>query len=93
VVVSRTEKTIPAIAAARGVFSRARVKGPSCCRFCSIRHTSKPRSPLPPLRGNEAGPKGRTRLSQILLCLSSRRNIRSVTSRLIFRIDDPPIAM
>ena len=42
VVVSRTEKRIPAMAAARGVFSRARVRGMGCCICCSIKPTSKP---------------------------------------------------
>ena len=45
-VVSITEKRIPAIAAARGVFNRERVRGLGCCMLCSIKQTSKPRWPL-----------------------------------------------
>ena len=73
-VVSKTEKRIPAMAAARGVLICARVRGPGGCILCSIKHPSKPRWPLPSLRWQEAGPKVRTRPSQTLLYpLSARR--------------------
>ena len=71
-----------------GVFSRARVRGPGCCMLCSIKHTSKPRWPLPSLRWNEAGPKVRTRPSQTLLYLLSARRAR-LERGLFTHLQDP----
>ena len=73
VVVSRTEKRIPAIAAARGVFSRARVRGPGGCMLCSIKHTSKPRWPLPSLGGMRRALKSGPAQSDFILHSCARR--------------------
>ena len=45
-VVRKMEKRIPAIAAARGVFNRARIGGESCAISCIIRNTSRPNALL-----------------------------------------------